>query len=115
MDAHAYDGQLALKIEALRHIDTSMFLSLDEAYAYFESHSAYPRRDDVVHTLHLLRTGGESNVMQGVDAASLLRYLHAQCRSEPAGVELVLEQLADIRNGSCPSGRVHRLLQLIWC
>lgn len=115
-DAHAYDGQLQLKIEALQRMDLTHLGTIDAACTYF-AHAAHAdeRREQILRALDLIGTDVRQNMMQGVDAAALLLILHKQCLDETDTIALVLEQLSDIMGGSCPSGRVHRLLQLVWC
>jgi hypothetical protein len=111
LDAHYYDTHwdpdTAHRIETYR-ASFSALVSADEAASWFQARTTDTR---VAQALLLLSSASS---MHGIDAWSLLPLLKAQCDIEAEGVGLVLEQLADIPGGPCPSGQVHRLVQLLW-
>jgi hypothetical protein len=121
-ESHFYDGKLQHWVghfaTAIAHDDVLASIAwLHESI----SSSCHAQRDVALQMLALVRDGLRSTA--NIDDTNRLTaddILHAIVVRLRAGscedmFDLMIEQLADIRDGTCPQGRVARLMQIYQC
>ena len=120
LDCHVYDGRLdetlALAKTIMRAMTQSHELTPPQlAIRWFmEQHELTPLSRSMLSQIERDRVGNiETTHREPWDAMSLFPYLKVMCEASRDLLVVLNEQLEDMTKGSCPQGRLYRLLQVL--
>jgi len=81
---------------------------------FYDQHELTPLARNMLSVIERDRAGNvETTNGQPWDCMSVFPYLQRQCKEHRDLLLLLNEQLEDMTRGSCPQGRLYRLIQLV--
>jgi len=120
LNTHFYDGQLTQRYNEIKKMLDKECLTLNQCFNEIEElieKSNLPLNQIKIANfmLNLLKNkNGNYDSANKIHVHDLLPYVWTKVRDyDDSGKQLFLEQLIDIRGGTCPQGRVARLIQLV--
>lgn len=120
LNTHYYDGKIKQKYLTIKSSFNQQPLDLETSLHEIEELIGKNIKNEKIkqQTLRMLNlfkgTSGNYDRANDIDARELIRYVWTRVREyDSSGQQLFLEQLREIKNGTCPQGRTTRLIQLI--
>lgn len=119
LDCHAYDRHIADQLRRVMHQvqeEEKDLLPPQVALRWFyDQNELTPLSRSMLSTIERDRAGNiETTNGHPWDCLSVFPYLQRKCNHHRDLLLLLNEQLEDMTRGSCPQGRLYRLIQLVF-